>query len=97
MSAIIEENYNDEDFALPQLCQKIGMSRSQLFRKMKAVLDESPSGFIRSYRLNKAKLLLETTNLTVSEVAWKVGFKDLAHFSKTFQQNFGFPPSETHK
>lgn len=97
LRSIIEENYGDEQFALPQLCQKIGMSRSQLFRKMQALLETSPSDFIRSYRLNKAKTLLETTVLNVSEVAWKVGFKDPGHFSKLFQEEFGVLPSATGK
>jgi len=92
---IVEANYADEDFALPQLCQKMGMSRSQLFRKMKALSDTSPSDFIRFYRLNKAKALLETTDLTVSEVAWKVGYKNPNHFSKSFQEAFGILPSAT--
>ena len=69
------------------------MSRSQLYRKMKALIDQSPSQFIRSYRLDKAKNLLETTDLTISEVAWQTGFKDLAHFSKSFQEKYGGPPS----
>ncbi len=94
---IIEDNYANEDFSLPQLCQKIGMSRSQLFRKMQALIDISPSDFIRSYRLSKARILLETTDLNVSEAAWQVGFKDPGHFSKLFQEEFGFLPSATSK
>ena len=94
---MVEDNYSDENFALPQLCQKIGMSRSQLFRKMQAVSDTSPADFIRSYRLNKAKTLLETTDLSVSEVTWKVGYKDLAHFSKSYLEAFGIPPSSSRK
>ena len=94
---IMEAHYADEDFGLPQLCQKIGMSRSQLFRKMTALVNTSPSDFIRSYRLNKAKIFLETTDLAVSEVAWKVGYKDLAHFSRPFQDAYGNPPSTTVK
>jgi signal transduction histidine kinase/DNA-binding response OmpR family regulator/streptogramin lyase len=94
---IVADNFGDEDFALPQLCQKIGMSRSQLFRKMKALIDDSPSDFIRNYRLTEAKKLLETTDLNVSEVAWKVGYKYLAHFSNSYQEFFGEPPSATNK
>ena len=94
---IVAENYTDEDFALPQLCHIIGMSRSQLFRKMQAVSATSPSDYIRSYRLNQAKALLGTTSMNVSEVAWKVGFKDPGHFSKLFQEEFGFPPGATRK
>jgi DNA-binding response OmpR family regulator len=94
---VVEANYTDEDFALPQLCLKIGMSRSQLFRKMTALINTSPSDFIRSFRLYKAKTLLETTDLTVSEVAFQVGFKDVAHFSRSFQEEFGLPPSAARK
>ena len=94
---IIEENYSDENFALPQLCQKIRMSRSQLFRKMKALVDTSPSEFIRTYRLKKAKHFLETTEMNVSEVSWEVGFKDVSHFSKVFQTEFGYLPSKNKK
>lgn len=53
----------------------------------------SPSDFIRSYRLKQAKRLLETTAINVSEMAWKVGFKDLSHFSRSFQEEFGILPS----
>ncbi len=97
VKTIIEENYSDEGFALPQLCQKIGMSRSQLFRKMKALINTSPSDFIRTYRLEKAKALLETTEMNVSEVSWEVGFKDVSHFSKSFQNAFGHLPSQESK
>lgn len=94
---IVAKHYQDEDFALPQLCQKIGMSRSQLFRKMRALLGISPSAFIRDYRLDRAKELLQTTDKNVSEVAFEVGYKNLAHFSKSFQAKYGHPPSATHK
>ncbi len=86
---IVAANYTDEHFALPQLCETIGMSRSQLFRKMKALIDESPSDFIRNYRMQQARQLLQTKQFSVKEVAYKVGFKDLSHFSRTFQDFFG--------
>lgn len=94
---VVAEHYPDEDFALPQLCQKIGMSRSQLFRKMRALIGISPSAIIRDYRLDRAKELLQTTDQNVSEVAFEVGYKNLAHFSKSFQAKYGHPPSTTHK
>lgn len=97
VNEVIEANYSDEDFALPQLCQKIGMSRSQLFRKMKAVTDTAPSDLIRSFRLNKAKTLLENGGVNVAEAAYQVGFKDPSYFSKLFQEEFGIQPSATNK
>ena len=95
IETILEKNYTNKDFGLPQLCQKIGMSRSQLFRKMKALTGIPPSHFIRSFRLKKAKQLLETSELNVSEVAWSTGFSSLSHFSRIFQEEFGTSPSTT--
>lgn len=94
---IVAENYADEDFSLPQLCQLIGMSRYQLFRKMKALADESPSDFIRNYRMRQANLLLRTTTHSIKEVAYMVGYKDIPHFSRTYQEVFGMPPSATNR
>lgn len=94
---IVESHYQDESFALPQLCQKIRMSRSQLYRKMKAVADVSPSDYIRNHRLLQAKMMLETMDFNVSEVAWKVGYKEISHFSRSYQEAFGVLPSETGK
>jgi DNA-binding response OmpR family regulator/anti-sigma regulatory factor (Ser/Thr protein kinase) len=90
---IIEANYSKEEFSLPELCKEIGMSRSQLFRKMKAVTDTAPSDLIRSYRLIKAKEMLEKGDLSVAEVTYQVGFKDPSYFSKLFQEEFGVQPS----
>lgn len=95
--AIIEANYADDGFGLPHLCQKIGMSRSQLFRKMKALTDIAPSDLIRSHRLAKAKSLLESGAVNVTEAAWQTGFKDASYFSKLYQEEFGEPPSATYK
>ncbi|MFM9952169.1 MAG: ATP-binding protein [Saprospiraceae bacterium] len=94
---VIEENIADYDFAMPQLCQILSMSRSQLLRKMKALVDTSPSDFIRLHRLQKAKTMLETEDLTVSEVAYLVGYKDVSHFSRSFREMFGVPPSKNTK
>lgn len=95
--SIIEENYMDEEFGLPQLCQKTGMSRSQLFRKLKALTNIAPSDLIRKHRLNKAKDLLKSGDANVAETTWKVGFKDPSYFSKIYQDEFGESPSTTRK
>jgi signal transduction histidine kinase/DNA-binding response OmpR family regulator len=94
---IVETNYQEESFGLPQLCQKVGMSRSQLFRKMKALTDIAPSDLIRKHRLNKAKTLLESGSANVAEATWQVGFKDASYFSKLYQEEFGEAPSTTRK
>ncbi|MEI7586832.1 helix-turn-helix transcriptional regulator, partial [Runella sp.] len=77
--------------------QKVGMSRSQLFRKMKALTDIAPSDLIRLHRLNKAKSLLESGAANVGEAAWQTGFKDPSYFSKLYQEEFGEAPSATRK
>ncbi len=94
---IVEANYMEENFGLAELCQKMGMSRSQLFRKMKALTDIGPSDLIRKHRLKKAKSLLESGSVNVAEATWKVGFKDPSYFSKMYQEEFGVSPSATRK
>ena len=91
---IVEENLADEHFGLPGLCKKAGLSRSQLFRKLKALTGQSTTHFIRSIRLAKGKEMLETTDMTVSEVAYAVGFNRVAYFSTMFREEFGVSPSE---
>ncbi|WP_198175008.1 hybrid sensor histidine kinase/response regulator transcription factor [Spirosoma arboris] len=91
---IVAKNFADEAFGLTQLCEEVGMGRSQLFRKMKALMNTTPADFIRSYRLARAKTLLETGTFSISEVAWQTGYKSPSHFSKSFQEEFGFSPSE---
>lgn len=91
---ILEANFTDEYFGLPQLASQLGLSRSQLFRKMKSAVNVSPSQYIRSFRLTKAKNILETTDSNVTEVAWKTGFSDPSHFSKLFKETYGFNPSK---
>ena len=94
---IIEKNLSDADFEMPQLERAVAMSRSQIFRKMKALTGKSPSQFIRSIRLHHGRLLLLTTELTVSEIAYEVGFANLKYFSDAFLEEFGERPSDVRK
>lgn len=92
---IIEGNLSDPDFEMPRLERAIGISRSQIFRKVKALTGKSPSLFIRSVRLAKARELLRDTTLTVSEVAYDTGFSSPQYFSDAFFEEFGVRPSAT--
>lgn len=94
---IVEANYENEHFSLHELCEEMNMSRSQLYRKMKAIIEVSPSHYIRNYRLEKGKELLEASNLNISQIGFTVGFKDAAHFSKLFMDRFGVSPSNLRK
>ncbi len=97
LNKIIQENLSDEHFGIQQLCLGIGMSRTQLHRKIKALTNKSTSLFIRSIKLNNARELLKTTQLNISEIAYSVGFSNPVYFTQVFTQEFGVPPSEMRK
>ena len=83
----------DEDFGVDQLGADIGMSRTQIHRKLKALTGQSPGECIRSTRLLRALALLQAQVGTVAEVAYQVGFGSPAAFSTAFSRQFGYPPS----
>ncbi|MCB9293603.1 MAG: helix-turn-helix domain-containing protein [Lewinellaceae bacterium] len=92
--SILEEHLSDDNFGIPSLCQILGVSRAQLYRKFKALTNQPVGHYFRSLRLNKAKELLLNTDLPVSEIAYEVGFKEPAYFTRTFKETFGVNPSE---
>ncbi|MCB0587616.1 MAG: helix-turn-helix domain-containing protein [Phaeodactylibacter sp.] len=97
LNRALEENYADENFDIPQLSEAMHLSRAQLYRKVKNLTGKPVGQVLRSYRMRRARALLETTDLSVSQVAVEVGFKHLPHFSRSFQQEFGVKPSEMRK
>ncbi len=90
----VENNYPDPDFDIEHFCSLVGMSQTQLRRKMSALFAKSPVEFIRSYRLNKAAKLMNEEGQSVSEAAYATGFNNLSYFTKCFRQEFGKLPSE---
>jgi DNA-binding response OmpR family regulator len=90
---ILESNIADEEFGISQLCNILAMSRSQLYRKFSSLTDLTVHQYIMTLKLKKAKDLLLTTNLNVSEVAYDTGFKNISHFSRVFTKEFGYNPS----
>jgi signal transduction histidine kinase/DNA-binding response OmpR family regulator/sugar lactone lactonase YvrE len=91
---IIVDNLDDPDFRVDRLCREIGMSRTQLHRKLKAVAGRSAGEFIRIERLNKAADMLSRREGNVTEVAYSVGYKSLSQFAKAFREQFGMAPSD---
>ncbi|MEM1358992.1 MAG: ATP-binding protein, partial [Bacteroidota bacterium] len=89
----VVENINDASLNMDQISRAVGMSRTQVFRKLKALTGKSATLFIRSIRLRKGQELLRTTNLTISEIAYEVGFTSLSYFSTSFMEEFGIRPS----
>ncbi len=92
--SVIEENLQNPQFNVEELARQMHMSRMQLHRKIKAVSDRTTSNYIRSYRLHKSKPSLSDLNLSISEIAWEVGFQDVNYYSKSFQKEFEMTPSE---
>ncbi|WP_020537231.1 ATP-binding protein [Lewinella cohaerens] len=89
----IHARLSDTEFGVTQLATASHLSQMQLYRKLKALTNKTPSQFIRSYRLQQGLELLKEGQLTVSEVAYEVGFADPSYFSRTFQKEFGKNPS----
>jgi TolB-like protein/AraC-like DNA-binding protein len=97
VTAIIEENISNEQFGVSELAREVGMSRSNLLRKIKSLSDVSVSVFIRQVRLKKAMELLKDESLNVSEVSYRVGFSSTSYFIKCFREQYGYPPGEVGK
>ena len=93
----IEDDLGNHEFGSAQLASALALSESQLYRKLKAITDTSTAIFIRSVRLEKAKILLQTSTKNVSEIAYETGFNDPNWFGKVFKEKFGVPPSEIQK
>lgn len=90
----IQRNIDDADFNVERLGESVGLSRVQLYRKVKALTGYSPVELIRITRLNQAHKLLANGQLTISEVAYQVGFTSPSYFTKCFKEQFGTSPNE---
>ncbi len=92
----VENNIAESDFSVVDLSHELGMSRVHLYKKLLALTGKSPLEFIRTIRLQRAAQLLEKSQLTVSEVAYKVGFNNPKYFTKYFKEEYGILPSAYH-
>ncbi|HTG31281.1 MAG TPA: two-component regulator propeller domain-containing protein [Thermoanaerobaculia bacterium] len=93
VQAVVEERLGDSELSVEGLAEALGCDRSYLLRKLRALTGETPSGLIRSLRLQRAEQLLRAGAGAVSEIAYAVGFKSVAHFSNAFQERYGERPS----
>ena len=91
---IIQDNLSDNEFNVERIGDEIGLSRVQLYRKVKALTGYSPVEMLRKARLARARHLLRTTEKTVSEVAYAVGFSTPSYFSKCYKDEFGESPKK---
>lgn len=94
LQTIIQQNLSDSEFGVEDMGQQIGLSRVQLYRKVKAMTGSSVVDLLRKARLAKAKRLLETRSMNVSEVAYEVGFSAPSYFTKCFKEEYGMLPGD---
>ncbi|MFK5880012.1 MAG: response regulator [Flavobacteriaceae bacterium] len=90
---LLEEQYSNSNFAIPQMREDLAMSNAQLHRKVKALTDQSPGELLRNFRLKRAAQILKQKGAYVTEVAYDVGFNNLSYFAKCFKEFHGVSPS----
>lgn len=95
LSELMDANLENEHFGVSELAREMGMSRSNLHRKVNSILNISASQYIREFRLNKAKELLNESSFTVSEITYRVGFGSISYFIKCFREQFGYTPGDS--
>lgn len=91
---VVEKNISNTDFDIEKFASEAGVSRMQLYRKFDALTSMTVKEFVRSIRLKRAAQLLLEKKMTIAEVAYAVGFRDLSHFRKCFHREFGMSASE---
>ncbi|MDT8432352.1 MAG: two-component regulator propeller domain-containing protein [Bacteroidales bacterium] len=94
INQIVQDNIAESSFSVDQLLVEIGMSRSQLYRKFKAISDKNPSEYIRILRLQYACDLLQVKDHTISEIAYMSGFENISYFNTCFKRHFGVSPGK---
>jgi len=92
-TAIVENNISNDKFGVNDICNELGISRVQLYRKVRALLNCNVNDYIITTRLQKAKYYMQHENLSISEIAFKSGFSSAAYFSTVFKSKFGVTPT----
>ena len=94
---IVEEHIDNPAFSVEEIGRLVGMSRVQLYRKLKALTNLSPNEYVRTMRLQKAAVLLKTSDLNMAEVAYEVGFSSPSYFAKCYREQYGETPLDYQK
>lgn len=97
MDEILKVNIKNTAFNQEALTREIGMSKTQLYRKLKALTGKTVHEYIRNYRLGVAHEIIKHSDLLIYEVAYEVGFSDAAYFSNSFHAYFGIWPKDLKK
>ncbi len=93
--AVVEAEIGNAEITVEDFADRLGLSRVQMYRKIKALTNYSPTEILRNVRLKRASVLLKTTSDTVSEICYKVGFATPSYFTKCYREYFGESPSDT--
>jgi len=91
---IMISNLSNEALDIRFICNALNMSRTQLYRKFRSLTNMTATRYLRSLRLHKARVLLSGGQVTVAEAAYRTGFRNVSHFSRSFTREFGINPSE---
>ena len=91
---VVERHLEWSGFTADVFAREVGLSKSQLGRKLRTLTGTSPAAFVREFRLERAAQMLRRKTGTVAEIAYAVGFNDVDHFGKLFKQRYGVPPSQ---
>ena len=92
--SILENKYSDSQFGVPQMQKEVGMSKTALHSKIKALTNHPPGELLRNFRLQRATQLLTQRADNISQVAYDVGFNSLSYFTRCFKEYYGTSPSE---
>ena len=90
----VEENLSDSELSVDVIGQELGMSRVQLYRKIKSLTNYAPNELVRNIRLKKAEHLILSSNKNISEIAYETGFSSPSYFSKCFKEYFNESPTD---
>ncbi len=91
--ALLEDKFSEADFGVPQMQQLLGMSKTQLHRKLKALTNEAPGELLRNFRLKRAAHMILQKSDSVTQIAYQVGFNNPAYFTKCFKEVYKVTPS----
>jgi AraC-like DNA-binding protein len=92
--SLVEDHLQDEAFDIEVFSNEMNLSRTQVHRKLRALINQSASEFIRTVRLNRARTLLSHKTANISEIALEVGFSNPGYFTECFRKQYGLTPSE---
>ena len=88
----LEKNFDNPSLKIEEMASQSGLSRTSFYNQLKALTGQSPKEFVSEFRMKKAYMYLDSSNMTISEIAYKTGFNDPVYFARLFKQRTGMTP-----